>query len=72
MNCIYCQNVIDCERLEFLKETNRRLICIGCSAESRAIGFMSFEHKTAPQLVMAPANAKETIRIMQRANRRSR
>lgn len=33
---------------------------------------MNFSHKTAPSLVMVPANAKETIRILDRANRRSR
>jgi hypothetical protein len=72
MTCIYCNSMIPQSRLEFLQETNRRLICIDCTNESRAVGFMDWGHKTAPSLVMVPSNAKETIRILHRANRRSR
>jgi hypothetical protein len=72
MTCIYCKSMIPQSRLEFLQETNRRLICIDCTNESRAVGFMDWGHKTAPSLVMVPSNAKETIRILHRANRRSR
>lgn len=72
MNCIYCQNCVGFDRYEFLTETGRRIICKECSVESRAVGFSDFAHKTAPQLVMVPSNAKETIRILNRANRRAR
>jgi hypothetical protein len=72
MNCIYCDDAIDYDRYEFLVETGRKIICKGCSVENRAVGYMDFNHKTAPSLVMVPANAKETIRILDRANRRSR
>lgn len=72
MNCIYCKTAIDFDRYEFLLETNRSMVCKSCSAEAPAVGFMSFEHKTAPSLVMVPSNAKETIRILNRANRRAR
>ena len=72
MNCIYCKTNVGFDRYEFLVETGRKLICKDCSVENRAVGFMSFEHKTAPSLVMVPANAKETIRKLDRANRRSR
>lgn len=72
MICRYCQSVIDNDRLEFLTEYNRPMVCKDCSTEQRAVGYMNFEHKTAPQLVMVPANAKETIRILDRANRRAR
>lgn len=48
------------------------MVCKDCSSEQRAVGFMSWDHKTAPSLVMVPANAKETIRILDRANRRGR
>jgi hypothetical protein len=72
MNCIYCKNQIDFDRYEFLVETGRQILCKSCSVESRAVGFMNFEHKTAPSLVMVPANAKETLRILDRANRRAR
>jgi hypothetical protein len=72
MNCVYCKTNIDFDRYEFLMETGRKIICKNCSVESRAIGFMNFSHKTAPDLVVCPANAKETLRILHRANRRAR
>ena len=72
MNCIYCKNCVGVDRYEFLVETGRRIICKECSVESRAVGFCDYQHKTAPQLVMVPSNAKETIRILNRANRRAR
>jgi hypothetical protein len=72
MNCIYCKNCVGVERYEFLAETNRNIVCKDCSVENRAVGYMDFAHKTAPSLVMVPSNAKETIRILNRANRRAR
>ena len=72
MICIHCKSLIDQDRHEFLEEFNRPMICKDCSTESRAVGFMDYGHKTAPQLVMVPSNAKETIRILHRANRRAR
>jgi len=72
MNCVSCFGDIDSERYEFLVEFNRPMICKGCSTEKRAVGYMNFSHKTAPDLVMVPANAKETRRILKRANRRAR
>jgi hypothetical protein len=72
MNCIYCQSDIDFDRYEFLMETGRKMICKDCSVENRAVGFMNFSHKTAPDLIVCPANATETLRILHRANRRAR
>jgi hypothetical protein len=72
MNCVYCKNCVGIDRYEFLIETKREIICKECSVESHAVGFMDWGHKTAPSLVMVPSNAKETIRILNRANRRSR
>lgn len=72
MLCRYCQSVIDDDRLEFLTEFNRSMVCKDCSTEQRAVGYMDWGHKTAPSLVMVPANAKETIRKLDRANRRAR
>ena len=72
MLCTYCNSMIDSDRLEFLQETGRTLVCKDCSVETRAVGFMDWGHKTAPSLVMVPANAKETIRKLDRANRRAR
>lgn len=72
MNCIYCKTDVGIDRYEFLTETGRKIICKECSVEDRAVGFMDWGHKTAPSLVMVPANAKETRRILERANRRAR
>ena len=72
MNCIYCNDAIDPDRYEFLVESNRTIVCMTCSSEDRAVGYMDWNHKTAPSLVMVPANAKETIRVLDRANRRAR
>jgi hypothetical protein len=72
MNCIYCKTDVGIDRYEFLVETGRKIICKECSMEQRAVGFMNFSHKTAPDLVVCPANAKETLRILHRANRRAR
>jgi hypothetical protein len=72
MNCIYCKNCVGVDRYEFLVETGRKIICKDCSVESYAVGYNDFAHKTAPQLVMVPSNAKETIRKLDRANRRAR
>ena len=72
MLCNYCKSVIDEDRIEFLTEYNRPMVCKDCSVEQRAVGFMDWGHKTAPSLVMVPANATETIRKLDRANRRAR
>lgn len=72
MNCIYCKTDVGVDRYEFLIETGRKIICKECSVENRAVGWMDYGHKTAPQLVMVPANATQTIRILDRANRRAR
>jgi hypothetical protein len=60
------------DRYQFLIETNRKIICRECSTENKAVGFMNYSHKTAPDLVVCPANAKESLRILHRANRRAR
>lgn len=72
MRCINCLFKIDHERAEFIIEYHRPQLCRQCSTEKRAVGYMDYGHKTAPQLVMCSANATETIRILERANRRAR
>lgn len=72
MNCVSCFGQIDTERYEFLVEFNRPIVCKNCSTEKRAVGFLSYSHKTAPELVMISANRKEDIRKCHRVNRRGR
>lgn len=71
MNCSVCQKEIQKERLEFLLETARQITCIFCANESKKTGFMDFNHKTAPQLVILPEDP-EIKRIARRAFCRSR
>ena len=72
MNCVSCFGLVDTERAEFLTEYNRPMICMNCSTEQRMVGYMDYGHKTAPQLVMCSTHATETMRILDRANRRAR
>lgn len=72
VHCRYCHSSIPEGRLEFLIEYNKIITCVSCSNEQRAIGFLSYSHKTAPELVMVPANNKESIRRCERVNRRAR
>ena len=72
MICIHCKSLIDQDRYEFLEEFNRPMVCKNCSTEQRAVGFLSYSHKTAPELVMVAANNTESIRRCNRANRRAR
>lgn len=71
MFCKYCSLKINEDRLEFLQENNKEITCITCSKETKVTGFMDYNHKTAPQLVLIP-NDPETIRIAKRAFRRAR
>lgn len=69
--CKNCNSEIPSERLEFLLENKKELTCVNCSTELRITGFMDYNHKTAPQLVLIP-NDPETLRIAKRAFRRAR
>lgn len=71
MNCIVCHKEVQKERLEFLLETKRQVTCLDCVSESRKTGFMDFNHKTAPQLVILPED-QEIKRIARRAFCRAR
>jgi hypothetical protein len=72
MLCVSCYKQIDFMRIEFITEFNKPQVCKHCSIEKRVLGYMDYGHKTAPQLVMCSANATETKRILDRANRRAR
>lgn len=71
MLCKFCNNTIDQERLEFLTEYKKELTCLDCTKEVRFTGFMDYNHKTAPQLVILP-NDPEIKRIAKRAFCRAR
>jgi hypothetical protein len=69
MKCAKCESEIPQERLEVLPHTKT---CVECSTEQKRVGFMCFEHKTAPFLVMVDSANKETLRQANRAFRRAR
>lgn len=72
MICIYCKDTVPSGRAEFLIETNRSATCLSCSAEQRAVGYMDWQHKTAPNIVIVPSDDKQTVRLLDRMNRRAR
>lgn len=69
--CFYCSQEISQDREEFLVSTNRKVTCLECSDESKIMGLMDYNHKTAPQLVILPEDP-EIKRIAMRAFCRSR
>jgi hypothetical protein len=68
-NCIKCNTEIPVERLEAIPGT---LTCVKCSDVGDIMGFMVFDHKTAPYVIMVNKNNKEAVRQAKRANRRAR
>lgn len=68
MRCVTCFQPIDPERLEVLPDTRT---CTRCSKETKVKGLMSFDHKTAPVLVVLPDDAEQT-RLAYLAYRRRR
>lgn len=71
MICKHCNSAITPERAEFLSEYNKEPTCLGCTKETKMTGFMDYNHKTAPQLVLVPDDP-EILRIAKRAFRRAR
>jgi DNA-directed RNA polymerase subunit RPC12/RpoP len=70
-NCCSCGEEVDFERADFLISTNRKITCLDCSSEVKVTGFMDYNHKTAPQLVILPEDP-EIKRIAKRAFCRAR
>ena len=67
IQCAICKAEIPLERLECGFKT-----CINCSNTKKVRGAMIFSHKTAPEIIIVPENDSESIRRMERANKRSR
>lgn len=66
-----CGKTIDQERIDFLIEFNKPMICTACSNEQKRVGLMDFAHKTAPELILLP-NDEEQKRLAFRIFKRSR
>ena len=69
MLCETCTVQIPSARLRAVPHATT---CVRCSTERAHIGFMDWHHKTAPELVMIPAEQKENIRRAKRIAQRSR
>ena len=57
--CSKCGCEIPAMRLEALPNTTT---CVGCSRVKSYVGFMSFAHKTAPDIVMVSPDDRENLR----------
>lgn len=66
-----CGKVIDPDRAEFLKSTNRPLICQSCCTERPKLVLMDYSHKTAGAAVVVPEDPEQR-RLALRAFHRSR
>lgn len=69
MNCQACGKEIPNERLEALPNTTH---CVKCSKVKSPVGFMVFDHKTAPTLVLVDPEDMDALNMAERADRRSR
>ena len=67
--CVKCSSVIPQGRVDALPNTTT---CVRCSDVRAFVGFMDWGHKTAPEIVMIPAEDREGLRRAQRINCRSR
>lgn len=70
-SCEKCHNPIPPDRLIFLIETNRPLVCLDCSQEKPKIVLMEYGHKTAGYPVVVGSDP-ESQRIAFRAFKRAR
>lgn len=69
MNCVVCGKEIPSIRLEALPNTQW---CVSCSPVEKYKGYMVYPHKTGGECVMVNPQDKESVRIMDRLNKRSR
>ena len=67
--CVTCKCIIPTGRIEAIPDVTT---CIRCSTVKPYKGFMDWYHKTAPEIVIIPAEDKENIRRAARISCRSR
>lgn len=67
-HCIHCYAELCADRAEFLRETGRPAVCVGCSRESSRLVLMEYAHKTAGYPVIVPRGDEEkAMRAFRRA-----
>lgn len=71
MKCINCDEEIPEIRLQAIPGVDT---CVSCADKflSARKGYMCYDHKTAPELILIDESDEESIRRADRANRRSR
>ena len=69
MNCQICGCEIPAARLEALPYATK---CVKCSDAKPLVGFMDWNHKTAPELVLVDSGNAENLRRAKRINQRAR
>ena len=57
--CMKCDCEIPAMRLEALPNTTT---CVGCSRVKSYVGFLDWNHKTTPEIVMIPSDDRENVR----------
>lgn len=67
--CVNCSCVIPSGRIEAIPNVTT---CVKCSKVKPYVGFMDWYHKTAPEIVIIPAEDIENIRRATRISSRSR
>jgi hypothetical protein len=73
MNCTYCHDPIDPERLAWLRDQpGKAFTCTNCSREKAKVSFQAYDHKTAGYIVTVDPDDEESLRRARRIYRRSR
>lgn len=67
--CRHCNEPIPEIRLEFLPHTTE---CVGCSTESKAVGFQIYAHKTAGEVFIVPGDDSHGIDLARAVYQRRR
>lgn len=66
--CLYCDTVLDEERVDFLRQTGRPCVCVRCTEESPKLTLMEYGHKTAGYLVVVhKGDEHKALRAYRRA-----
>ena len=67
--CNKCNKTIPLIRLLALPNATT---CVACSTEKEYVGFMDWEHKTAPEIVFVRGDDRENLRRAKAINERKR
>jgi hypothetical protein len=59
MNCPYCGKAIPRDRAQFLRDSSRPMVCVGCTGETPRMVLMEYGHKTAGYAVIVPRGSEQ-------------